>query len=89
MNGRKKAAIAFDGEHHPTNAHKVLDSPSQIRVWIIIDRHLSMFAGLKQYKKRKRYLKVFNKPLAHMIKFRPNIEEKHKNSVLLVDGIFF
>jgi hypothetical protein len=24
-----------------------------------------------------------------MIKFRPNIEEKHKNSVLLVDGIFF
>jgi hypothetical protein len=62
---------------------------------LLIGTSLFMFAGLQNNIRKERIPKRFRScirttSLYHdEIKFRPNIEEKHKNSALLADGIFF
>jgi len=91
--------IAFDEEHHPTNAHKVIDfsiTKSVFGLLMIGVLLLLMFVGLaKQYKKRA-IPKGFGRVLEPLVLYvrdeiaRPNIgEEKHKKFMPYLLTVFF
>lgn len=92
-------ALAFDEDHHPTNAHKVLDFSITKSVFGLLFIGLLLvwlFAGLAKQYKKKAIPTGFGRVLEPLVLYvrddiaRPNIgEEKHKKFMPYLLTVFF